>query len=212
MPAPIVIQVKLGRKKIPANARAIEEVPLDAELKDVGNLGADAGKQLGGALRLERWHLAEENRAGSTETSWHCADRHDRSADPSASEQPIIKTGFDFEKSMNDLTAATKPTNEQLRQATALAKQLGNDLTLPRRFLANDAAQSHDNVSEVWAVVRIRHGKRCEVRYYWRQRRALTRRRWRRFKATRSIRSSCKRQMPGAWRIMFGGVGEFDVG
>lgn len=197
MPAPIVIQVKLGEKEIPANARAIKTA-LDAELKDVGNLGADAGQRIGGALSsnvgLSLKKIGQEARqAGTALTAAITLPVLGLGA-------AIIKTGFDFEKSMNDLTAATKPTNEQLRQATALAKQLGNDLTLPA-ISANDAAQAMTTLAKSGLSLDQTMRKRCEVRYYWRQRRALTRRRRRRFKATRSIRSSCKRQMPGAWRI-----------
>ena len=138
MPAPIVIQVKLGEKEIPANARAIKTA-LDAELKDVGNLGADAGQRIGGALSsnvgLSLKKIGQEARqAGTALTAAITLPVLGLGA-------AVIKTGFDFEKSMNDLTAATKPTNEQLRQATALAKQLGNDLTLPA-ISANDAAQA----------------------------------------------------------------------
>lgn len=138
MAAPIVIQVTLGEKEIPANARAIKNA-LNAELKDVGNVGADAGKRIGNALSsnvsVSLKKIGQEAKAAGTALT-------------AAITLPVlglgaavIKTGFDFEKSMNDLVAATKPTNEQLRQATQLAKDLGNDLSLPA-ISANDAAKA----------------------------------------------------------------------
>lgn len=138
MAKPIIIEVELDDQGAVKSARRIKSA-LDKELSGLDGAGANAGRKIGNAL------------ASNVEISLKKIGQQVRQTGQALTVgltlpilglgAAVIKTGFDFEKSMNDLTAATKPTNEQLRQATALAKQLGNDLSLPA-ISANDAAKA----------------------------------------------------------------------
>lgn len=132
MPATLTIEVTLDTRDIERAANDVRQKVAGAfngaagsnalqsglaqaalKLKEIGRIATQAGKALTASVTLPVVGLGAA----------------------------VIKVGFEFEKSMNDLRAATKASGDELARATKLAKDLGNDLSLPA-ISANDAASA----------------------------------------------------------------------